>query len=165
MTLSAIVAISQNNIIGLNNGLPWHLPEDLKHFKQTTTGHTIVMGRKTFESIKKPLPNRTNVILTSNKDFSAEGVVVINNLENWLKTQNSSEEIFIVGGAGVYKLAWPLIDKIYLTLVEKDVTGDTNFPFEKPLDGFTIVSDTGSLTSQNGMKYKIIQAIKSAKIP
>ena len=160
MTLSAIVAISQNNIIGLNNGLPWHLPEDLKHFKQTTTGHTIVMGRKTFESIKKPLPNRTNVVLTTQKDFTADGIVVINDLSDWLKKQNPAEEIFIVGGAGVYELAWPMIENIYLTLIEKDVEGDTHFPFKNPLDGFEIVSDTGSLTAQNGLNYKIIKAKK-----
>ncbi len=162
MTLSAIVAISQNNIIGLNNGLPWHLPEDLKHFKQTTTGHTIVMGRKTFESIKKPLPNRTNVVLTTNKTYSADGIVVINDLADWLNKQNPAEEIFIVGGAGVYELAWPMIENIYLTLIEKDVEGDTHFPFKNPLDGFDIVSDTGSLTAQNGLNYKIIKAKKKS---
>ncbi|EKD41996.1 MAG: hypothetical protein ACD_73C00399G0001 [uncultured bacterium] len=158
MTLSLIVAMSRNNIIGLDNALPWRLPEDLKHFKKTTMGHTIVMGRKTFDSIKKPLPGRKNIVLTRDLDFKAEGVEVIHDFKAWIKLQPEEDEIFVVGGAAVYELTWPYIKQIYLTLIDRDYKGDTFFPFTNPLEGFTIVADTGPLISQTGLPYRIIQA-------
>jgi dihydrofolate reductase len=132
LPLSAVVAMSQNRVIGNNNQLPWHLPADLKHFKAITTGNTIVMGRKTYESIGKPLPNRTNVILTRNLNFNAPGCVVINQFaEVWDKIDISSpqaQEIFIIGGAQIYKQLLPEIQRIYLTIVHQAFQGDAFFP-------------------------------------
>src|SRR5260221_12371914 len=107
--ISAIVAMSENRVIGDDNQLPWHLPADLKHFKTLTTGHPILMGRKTYESIGRPLPNRTNIILTRNSDFDAPQCVVVTSIEEAIESPASthSDEIFIFGGAEVYKQLMP----------------------------------------------------------
>ncbi len=122
-TVSIIVAMSRNNIIGFQNRLPWHLPADLKYFKQLTLNKTIVMGRKTFESIGKPLPQRENIIL-SRQPISFEGCKVISNL----KELSFDKEIMIIGGAQIYALALPLVTDLYITWVEGDFEGDTFFP-------------------------------------
>jgi dihydrofolate reductase len=127
MTTSIIVAIAQNNAIGINNQLLWHLPNDLKHFKNTTSGHTVIMGRKTFDSVGKPLPKRRNIVITR-QNISIEGCEVVNSVEAALALCADEYEVFIVGGAEIYKLAMPLTDKIYLTIVHHDFEGDTYFP-------------------------------------
>jgi dihydrofolate reductase len=119
--------MSQNGTIGKNNKLPWHISEDLKRFKALTTGHAAVMGRKTFESLGKPLPNRRNVVLTRDPLFSAAGVETVHSVKEMQKLCTLDEEIFIIGGAEVYKQFLPLADKIYLTLIKKDVEGDAFF--------------------------------------
>lgn len=129
--LSIIVAKANNNIIGGNNKLLWHLSKDLKRFKEITTGNTIIMGRKTFESLPKVLPNRHHVILTSNKDFKvdSDSVTVINNIEEIIeKYASSAEEVFIIGGGEIYNLLLPHTNKLYLTRIFKDFEGDTYFP-------------------------------------
>jgi dihydrofolate reductase len=130
LKLSLIVAVAENGVIGHNNQLIWHLPNDLKQFKRLTTGHCIIMGRKTFESIGKPLPNRTSIIISRNPDFQIEGCITVNTLENALKKAQEleNEESFIIGGAEIYRLALPLTDKIYLTEVHHAFEGDTFFP-------------------------------------
>lgn len=127
MIVSAIVAVSTNNAIGKNNQLLWHLPADLKHFKQITTGHTVIMGRKTFDSVGKPLPNRRNIIVTR-QTIQIEGCEVVSSVEAALALCASEEEVFIVGGAEIYRLAMPLTNRIYLTRVHKDFEADTFFP-------------------------------------
>jgi dihydrofolate reductase len=130
MKISAIAAMSENRVIGDDNQLPWHLPADLKHFKNLTSGHPILMGRKTYESIGRPLPNRTNIIISRNTDFEAQGCTVVKDIDEAIacaKKQNS-EEIFIIGGAEVYKQLLPAIDRIYLTIVHEDFEGDAFFP-------------------------------------
>ncbi|PWK27955.1 dihydrofolate reductase [Arcicella aurantiaca] len=130
MKLSLIVAVAENHVIGNNNQLIWHLPNDLKQFRRLTTGHCIIMGRKTFDSIGKPLPNRTSVIISRNPDFKIEGCITVDSLENAIieaqKIEN--EEAFIIGGAEIYRLSLPLVDKIYLTEVHHSFEGDTVFP-------------------------------------
>lgn len=130
MKISLIVAVAENGVIGHNNQLIWHLPNDLKQFKRLTTGHCIIMGRKTFDSIGKPLPNRTSLIISRNTDFQIEGCITVSSLENAIleakKIEN--EEAFIIGGAEIYRLALPIIDKIYLTEVHHEYEGDTFFP-------------------------------------
>jgi dihydrofolate reductase len=111
MTLSIIVAMARNRVIGHQNKLPWHLSEDLKHFKETTLGHPIVMGRKTYESIGKPLPGRENIVLTRNQDFQVDGVVVIHDLST-LEEKYSKKEIFIIGGAEIYRWALPRANRL-----------------------------------------------------
>lgn len=130
MKLSIIVAVAENGVIGHNNQLIWHLPEDLKMFKRLTSGHPIIMGRKTFESIGKPLPNRTSIIITKNPEFQIEGCITVHSLEEAIEAANEIEEneSFIIGGAEIYRLALPFADTIYLTEVHHTFEGDTFFP-------------------------------------
>lgn len=130
MKLSLIVAVAENGVIGHNNQLIWHLPNDLKQFKRLTTGHCIIMGRKTFESIGKPLPNRTSIIISRNSDFQVQGCITVDSLENAISEAQKieNEEAFVIGGAEIYRLALPIIDKIYLTEVHHAYEGDTFFP-------------------------------------
>lgn len=132
MKIALIVARSKNKAIGKDNQLIWKLPDDLKRFKQLTTGHAIVMGRKTYESIKKALPNRINIIITRDLTYQAEGCVVVNTLEAALAHAKAQGEMecFVVGGGEIYRLALPLAHKIYLTEVEVDLEGDTFFDFD-----------------------------------
>ena len=138
MSISLIVAVSQNGVIGKNNQLPWRLPEDLKRFKQLTMAHPIVMGRKTFESIGKPLPGRTNIVVTHQKEFAcclpagqAGGAVTAGSLEEALRISEEAAEVFVIGGATLFEQAMPLADKIYLTLIHQDFEGDTFFKWDK----------------------------------
>jgi len=131
MKLTLIVAASLNNVIGVNNTLPWHLPADLKYFKNLTTGHSIVMGRNTFESIGKPLPNRENIVITRNMHFKHEGLVVVYSIEEALQhcRQKEHDEVFIIGGDTIYKQTLAMADTIYLTRVHTTIEqGDAFFP-------------------------------------
>lgn len=127
MTVSAIVAIGENNAIGKNNQLLWHLPADLKHFKNKTAGHTIIMGRKTFDSVGKPLPNRRNIVVTR-QNIEIPGCEVVKSIDEALELCKGEEEVFIGGGAEIYKLAMDKTDRIYLTIVHKIFDADTFFP-------------------------------------
>jgi dihydrofolate reductase len=128
MKLSIIVAASRNNVIGKDNQLIWRLSADLKRFKALTTGHTIIMGRKTFDSIGKPLPNRTSVIITRQEDYKQEGCIVVHSLEEALEAVKDQEKVFIIGGGTIYEQAMEKADELYLTLVHKEFDGDTFFP-------------------------------------
>lgn len=130
MIISTIVAVSENNVIGKDNNLPWRLSNDLKYFKKTTQGHTIVLGRKNYDSIGRPLPNRTNIVITRQSDLKIEGCIVMPSLESAIEyaKANGEDELFIIGGAQIYALAIPLINKLYLTKVHADVEGDVVFP-------------------------------------
>jgi dihydrofolate reductase len=125
--VSLIVAMARNRVIGMNNTLPWHLPADLKHFKSLTMGHHIVMGRKTYESIGKPLPGRTSVVVTRNANYTQPGVLVANSLEGAISACGNDAEIFVIGGAELYCQAINLADRIYLTEIEADIPGDAHF--------------------------------------
>jgi dihydrofolate reductase len=127
MIVTIVVAISENHVIGKDNKLLWYLPNDLKHFKNITTGHTVIMGRKTYESVGKPLPKRRNVIITR-QAISIEGCEVVNSIEAALNFCAGEEEVFIVGGAEIYRQALQLTDRIYLTVVHKEFEGDSFFP-------------------------------------
>ncbi len=128
MKISLIVAMARNRTIGVNNTLPWRIPEDLRHFKALTMGHHMIMGRKTFDSIGKPLPGRTTVVVTRNQTFQAEGCIVVHSLEDAVAACANDEEIFVVGGAELYAQALPLASTLYLTEIEQDVDGDAYFP-------------------------------------
>lgn len=128
LKISLIVAAAENNAIGKNNQMLWHLPNDFKYFKKITTDHSIVMGRKTFDSIGKALPNRRNIVISRNQDFKAEDVDVANSLEEVLLYCRDEREIFIIGGAEIYKQALPLAQMIYLTRVHTSLAGDAFFP-------------------------------------
>lgn len=128
--LALIVAQSLNRVIGVNNELPWRLPEDLKYFKATTMGKPIVMGRKTYDSIGRPLPGRTNIVVTRQVGWSADGVKVAGTLEEAvaLASEEEPEEIMVIGGAQIYELMLPAADRVYLTQVYTEVEGDAWFP-------------------------------------
>lgn len=120
----------KDRAIGFQNALLWHIPEDFKHFKETTSGHAVIMGENTYTSIGRPLPNRTNIILSINPDFAPEGCVVVHSIEEALAKAKEveQEEIFIIGGASIYRQFLPYADRLYLTLVEGDFEADTFFP-------------------------------------
>ncbi len=134
MRLSLIVAAAENGVIGRGNALPWHLPEDLKYFKRITMGKPIVMGRKTWESIGKPLPGRTNIVVSGNPEYRAEGAHVVVGLDAALRLAeevgviDGASELLVIGGATLYEQALPRADRLYLTRVHADVDGDTFLP-------------------------------------
>ncbi|MDD4913244.1 MAG: dihydrofolate reductase [Sideroxydans sp.] len=130
--LSIIVAMAQNRTIGINNTLPWRCPEDLKHFKALTMGHHMIMGRKTFDSIGKPLPGRTTVVVTRDKDLKIDGCIVTHSLQEAIAACAGDTETFIVGGADIYTQSLQLADTLYITEIQQDVEGDAHFPiFDK----------------------------------
>jgi dihydrofolate reductase len=139
--VSVIVAVANDNVIGGNNSLLWHISEDLRMFKRTTQGHPVVMGRKTFESLGRPLPNRTNVVITRNPDFTADGVVTAGSLEEAVAMFPSQEEVFVIGGGEIYTQAMRLADKFYLTRVYADYEGDVYFPEWNPAEWILISSE------------------------
>jgi dihydrofolate reductase len=128
--VTIIAAIANNNALGKDNDLIWHLPADLKRFKKVTSGHHIIMGRNTFESIGKPLPNRTTVIITRNESYSADGCIVVNSLEEAIEVSKNDENIFIIGGAQIYKQAIEknLADQLDITKVHHSFEADVYFP-------------------------------------
>lgn len=123
-----IAAAAENNALGKDNQLLWHLPEDFKRFKQITSGNYIIMGRKTFESFPKPLPNRTHVIITRQKDYIAEGCIVVHSLEEAIEISPKEEEVFVIGGAEIYKQSIENADKIEITRVHSEFEADAFFP-------------------------------------
>jgi dihydrofolate reductase len=128
MKISIIVAMAANHVIGHENRLPWHLPADLQHFKQITMGKPILMGRKTYESIGRPLPGRTNIVITRDESYTAEGCVVVHSMEEAMQAAGDSDEVMVIGGAEFYQQALPQADALYLTLVEGEFEGDAFFP-------------------------------------
>lgn len=150
--ISMIAAIArEDRAIGFKNKLLWHIPEDFKHFKELTSGHAIIMGENTYRSIGKPLPNRTNIVLSLTPDFSPEGVVVVRSLDEAVAKarEEEKEEIFICGGASIYRQFLPLADRLYLTLVEGRYEADTYFPeYEK---------EFGKVVSEEGLRNDTYQ--------
>lgn len=133
MVVSLIAALTKNRVIGKDNDLPWRLPDDLKYFAQTTKGHHVVMGRKNYESIPKkfrPLPNRTNMVLTRQKSWAADKCIVVNTIESAIEIarNHNEEELFVIGGAEIYQLAFPFANRLYLTEIDHELKGDTYFP-------------------------------------
>lgn len=128
MNLTLIAAISENRVIGKDNGLAWHLPDDLKHFKELTKGHHVIMGRKTYESMNKPLPHRTNIVVTSNKDYNAPGCIIVHTLREAIQKAEGDSQPFIIGGGKIYEQALEYGDTIELTEIKAQVEGDTYFP-------------------------------------
>ena len=126
--ISLIAAIAHNRVIGLNNTLPWHLPEDLKRFRALTTGHHIIMGRKTYESLNRLLPDRTTVIVTRNPGYQVAGAIIANSLSEAVVACQPDEEVFLIGGAELYQEGLQLANKLYFTQIDADFEGDAFFP-------------------------------------
>lgn len=177
MTLSLIVAMSKNGVIGKDNKLPWHLPEDLKRFKRITMGHPIIMGRKTFESIGKPLPGRKNIVLsrslplltsllTSPYKGEEDQIVVMNSLEKAFSLCNPNEEVFVIGGAEIFKLALPFAHKIYLTLIEQEIDGDIFFQKINLQEDFEIVEQSEAFMNKSTqLSYRFITLTRRKNFP
>ena len=160
--LSIIAAIGKNNELGKDNKLIWHLPEDLKRFKMLTTGKTIIMGRKTFESLGRVLPNRKHIVLTHNKEYKYdhEMVEVLCDLEEIEKYINSEEENFVIGGASIYKMLMPYTKKLYITKIDEEFEADAFFPKIDEND-WEIVEEMYGITDENNpYKYKYITYTK-----
>jgi dihydrofolate reductase len=141
MILSLIAVLGENRVIGNHGKLPWHISSDLKRFKKLTTGHTIIMGRTTWESIGSPLPNRRNIVLSGKKDFQAAGCEIASSLEDAIFLTNGSDETFIIGGGQIYASSIARADRMYLTLVHDAPEGDTFFPIFKNHDWKIISSE------------------------
>lgn len=156
--LSIIVAKAKNNIIGKNNELVWHLPEDLKHFKNLTTGHTIIMGRKTFESLGKVLPNRKHVIFSQNPDFKVkdENVEVVHSLLQIQDLIEGEEEAFVIGGAMIYNFLMPYVKKMYVTQINEEFEGDAFFPKIDEKVWKKTSEEKGIKNEENKLDYEFI---------
>jgi dihydrofolate reductase len=164
MTISIIVAVANNGVIGGENTLLWRLSEDLKLFKARTTGHAIVMGRKTFDSIGKPLPNRINIVISRNAGLKIEGCYVVNSLENAIKIAqelSDQEEVFIIGGEKIYQLAVPFATKLYLTKVDLSPKGDAFFDLEPYSDWKEIEKQDFCKDEKNEADFSIMTLVKN----
>ena len=162
MSISIIVAMSRNRVIGRENKLPWRLPEDLKHFKEITLGHPVIMGRKTFESIGKALPGRDNIVISRNERYRASGATVVGSLDEALALRKK-EDAFVIGGEKIFRLALPRAEKLYITLIEEEVDGDTFFPEIDWDKDFEIVEQTDAMVSNDNIPYRFIVAKRLPK--
>ena len=152
--ITIIVAASENSVIGYKNALPWHISEDLKNFKKITINHSVIMGRKTFESIAKPLKDRKNIVISRDKKLKIEGIEVVNSLDDAVCRTKDENEIFIIGGEQIYKIALPIATNMHITRVYSTIEGDAFFPtFEN--SQWKILSQN-DLESKEGLKFSFI---------
>ena len=153
-----MVARSDNRVIGKDNDLVWHMPADLKYFKQTTMGHYAIMGRKTYESVDKPLPGRTNVIITRQPDYHRENCLVVHSVEEAfaLGEENGQEEVFILGGSQIYELTMRLADRIYLTEIKAEFEGDSYFPEIDPAQWKEVKREEHAPDEKNPYPYAFV---------
>lgn len=159
--ISIIVAMSQNRVIGREGELPWHLPEDLKRFKKITLGHPVIMGRKTFLSIGKPLPGRENIVVSRNASYQHEGISVVPSLDAAVSCHPEAEELFVIGGAQLFAEALPKTQKIYLTLIDDEFEGDAFFPEVDFQKDFSIIEKSEMLFSEkNQIPYQFLTAVR-----
>ena len=162
MKITLVAAIASNNVIGKENSLPWNIPEDLKRFKQMTSGHTILMGRKTFDSIGRPLPNRQNIVMTKDKNFEQEGIKVINDFEEALELiKESNEDVFVIGGSKIYELFEPVANSLAITRILKDFEGDAFFP-DINWDLWQIEKEEKFFDEKSNVECKLIEYSKKA---
>jgi dihydrofolate reductase len=161
MRLSIIVAMDDNQLIGQNNTLPWHLPADLRYFKKITTGKTVLMGRKTYTSIGKPLPKRRNIVVSRSFGFVAEGCEVVGSIEDALRLTENDEEVMVMGGASFYEQMLPMTDRLYITEIEGKFEGDTYFP-KYSTDEFSEISresHTPDEKNQHTYHFTVLQRV------
>ena len=154
-----ILAMDENRVIGKDNKLPWHLPAELAYFKRVTMGHPIIMGRKTHESIGRPLPGRVNIVMTRDQEYEAEGVVIVHSVEETMSLlpgimqTSQSAEAFVIGGAEVIRLFWPFADKLYITKIHYAFEGDTFFPEISEAEWKLVVKEKGITDEKNPYQY------------
>ena len=162
MKITLVAAIASNNVIGKENSLPWNIPEDLKRFKQMTSGHTILMGRKTFDSIGRPLPNRQNIVMTKDENFEQEGIKVINDFDEALELiKESNEDVFVIGGSKIYELFEPVANSLAITRILKDFEGDAFFP-DINWDLWQIEKEEKFFDEKSKIECKLIEYSKKA---
>ena len=162
MKITLVAAIASNNVIGKENSLPWNIPEDLKRFKQMTSGHTILMGRKTFDSIGRPLPNRQNIVMTKDENFEQEGIKVINDFDEALELiKESNEDVFVIGGSKIYELFEPVANSLAITRILKDFEGDAFFP-NINWDLWQIEREENFFDEKSNIECKLIEYSKKA---
>jgi len=164
MIISIVVAMDRNRTIGVHNRLPWHLPADLKHFKAVTMGKPIIMGRRTFESIGKPLPGRKNIVITRDRTYSTEGVEICYSLQEALAATGKVEEIMIIGGASIFGEALPLASRLYLTTIEDQFSGDTFFPEIDEAQWLEVSRENHQPDDKNSYGYSFI-TLERAVLP
>ncbi|NMD72810.1 dihydrofolate reductase [Bacillus sp. DNRA2] len=154
--ISLIWAMDENRVIGKDNQLPWHLPEDLKFFKRTTMGHPIAMGRKTHESIGRPLPGRENIIITRSRDYQSEGCTVVHSVDEFISYSKalSSDEVFVIGGAEIFHSVFPYADRLYITKIHDIFPGDTYFPEIDMNEWDQIFNEQGIKDEKNPYDYE-----------
>ena len=162
MKITIVAAIASNNVIGQKNSLPWDIPEDLKRFKQLTSGHTILMGRKTFDSIGRPLPNRTNIVMTKDTNYRKEGIeIVFDEREALNVIKDLNQEVFIIGGSKIYELFEPWTTSLMITRVLKDFEGDAFFP-DINWNNWQIKSKEEFLDEKSGISCKLEEYLRKA---
>ena len=161
MIISMIAAMANNRVIGLDNKMPWHLPADLQHFKKVTTGKPVIMGRKTFESIGRPLPGRRNIIITRNSEYTAQGIEVVTTPEAALALVCAVEEVMIIGGGNIYEQFLPKAERLYLTFIDLDIKGDTQFPDYNKVANWDVKEEQENLPDEkNKSSYKFVTLYK-----
>jgi dihydrofolate reductase len=165
MKIAIVVAMAANRVIGKDNQLPWHLPADLRHFKQLTLGKPVLMGRKTYESIGRPLPGRANIVLTRDRDYAAPGCTVVHSLEEALEAAGTSPEVMVIGGAGLYSQVLPRTDTIYLTRVHAGFEGDTVFPELNESDWHEVGRTDCEPDERNPWPYSFLELVRVSTTP
>jgi dihydrofolate reductase len=160
--VSIIAALAENGVIGRDNSLPWHLPADLRHVRRLTTGHHIILGRKNYESLRKPLPDRVNVVVTRNREYDAPGCVVVHSFQEALTRCQGDSEVFIFGGAELYAQALGLANRMYLTLVHARIEGDTYFPEFNWNDWRELARERHEADGKNPYAYSFITLERAA---
>lgn len=156
MKISLIVAMAENRVIGVDNRMPWHLSADLKRFRKITSGNPIMMGRKTHESIGRPLPDRMNIVLTRDSSYQAQGCIVVHNPKEAMRAADEAAELMVIGGAGLYREFLPLADRIYLTLIYRAFDGDTFFPTIDWTEWREVAREEVEQDEQTGLSYAFI---------
>jgi len=156
MTISLIVAMDDNRVIGYKNKLPWDIPSELKYFRETTKGKPVIMGRKTHESIGRPMPHRLNIIITRDANYKSDGCVVVNSKEDAVKAAGNSDEIMVIGGAQIYKLFLPIANRLYITKVHGTFDGDTYFPEFDESEWVKVKENLVEKSDENKYSYTIL---------
>lgn len=168
--IALIVARTRNNVIGRDNGMPWHLPEDLRYFRRVTMNKPVIMGRNTWESLGKPLPGRDNIVVTRNENFYAHGATVVNDIDTALLLANSlaaargADEIMIIGGAQIYRDVMPRIDRAYITEIDADIDGDTFFPVLNAAEWRETARESHAPCEKNPYPYSFVVLEKSSAL-
>ncbi|NMM40046.1 type 3 dihydrofolate reductase [Pseudoalteromonas arctica] len=163
MKISMIAAMAKNRVIGQSNKMPWHLPADLQHFKAVTMNKPVIMGRKTFESIGRPLPGRRNIVISRNTDYTAAGVDVVISPEDAISLVCESDEVMVIGGGNVYQQFLKSADRLYLTFIDLDVAGDTQFPDYEQSANWQVVEELSNQPDDKniyGYKFVTLDKIK-----